>query len=141
MLCRFDSIIYMDDKNKQAIYEAAQHWKVPTDKVKPRVKSMMSVSLPSVFTVCVFCLSFLLLSLSLSLSHSLTHSLIYVYVQTHLVLVVQSSPLIKHRSFHLPNTRKMTRHDFQRASSTPVRSTARCTQLCSGSVLRRQRRV
>jgi hypothetical protein len=73
MLCRFDSIIYMDDKNKQAIYEAAQHWKVPTDKVKPRVKSMMSVSLPSVFTVCVFCVSFLLLSLSLYLTHSLTH--------------------------------------------------------------------
>ena len=46
--CRFDSIIYMDDKNKQAIYEAAQHWKVPTDKVKSRVKSMMSVSLVSV---------------------------------------------------------------------------------------------
>lgn len=47
---RFDTIVYMDEKNKQAIYEAAGHWKIPQDDVKARVKSMMSVWDPRIFS-------------------------------------------------------------------------------------------
>mmetsp|Transcript_16664 Transcript_16664/g.32855 ORF Transcript_16664/g.32855 Transcript_16664/m.32855 type:complete len:240 (+) Transcript_16664:103-822(+) len=39
---RFDAIVYMDDANRMAITEAANHWKIPPDEVSKRTCSMMA---------------------------------------------------------------------------------------------------